>query len=126
MPTWVALILASVCAIALWARLAFLMPTWKLRRRVAVGLAVGAVVGLAQSFIKHTNQPWGLLLVADAYFALLVSLTGAGDAIREAALQSLSGPAQNVPQRVANRIVIIVLVASTALIIIESLTLKRS
>jgi hypothetical protein len=81
MPTWMALLIAAACTAALWVRLAFLRPTWKLRRRIAIGLTVGASVGFTQSAIKHTSQPWGLLIIADAYFALFVSLIGAGGAI---------------------------------------------
>lgn len=126
MSTWLALLIAVACAAVLWVRLALLMPTWKLRRRVSIGLAVGALVGLAQSAIKHTSQPWGLLLIADGYFAMLMSLIGAGEDIRNAAVQSISGSTQNVPQKVANRIVIVVLAAGVSSIIVEALFLRRS
>ena len=126
MSTWLALVIAIACTIGLWLRFAFLVPTWKFRGRVAIGLAVGVVIGLAQSAIKHYSAPWGLLLIADGYFAVLISMIGMGGYIRESAIRASSGVSEEVPKNLVNRMLLIFFAVGIPLIVIEALLLRHT
>lgn len=123
---WIPVLIAAACTVALWLRLSFLMPTWKLRGRVAIGLAVGFLIGLAQSAIKHQGAAWGLFLIADGYFAVLVSMIGMGEYIRDSASRCAAGANEDVPKQKVNRMLIVFFGTGTPLIVIEALLLHHT
>lgn len=123
---WLPALIAGVCTVALWLRLSLLMPNWKLRGRVAIGLAVGFLTGLAQSAIKHEGAAWGLLLVADGYFAVLVSMIGMGDYLRNSALKYAAGIEEEVSKKKINRMLIVLFGTGIPLIVIEALLLHHT
>lgn len=119
-----AILLVAVCAVSLWARFARLMSTRQQRVSVAVGIGFGAIIGLAQGFVKHVGEPWVALLVADVYIALLVSTIGIGSALRTAAASAAQGRKDQLPKRTTNRMAVIILIVAFALVALEAVAFR--